>query len=878
MDSEPFSTDVAKEIIDTFYDAEPKVACPLAKKEYKALRRELKGKLKSAKREVKEANTYAKKTGVHTRRRPSLRKMLKKRDREMSASTRAQHKKRRRAKTTQDAIGYDLIYPDGLAQVESGLFSETLRFEDISYQSARDDTQRHIYGAMCALLDYFGEDTHLQFNVVNIPFLPNEVGTRSFFNVEAQESEKLKIYAREYNDILNSKMKEGISNIRRERYITYATRAATAEAALPTLARIRNDVVAALKNIRSEAALCSGKERLEAISSQVRPGKPFVFDWSDISLTSGLSTKDVLAPQSLDFTPSGDPSYFVSEGAFCQVLIMRHFGSELSDRALCDIIDLPFALNVSWHIQGMDKAKAVSFVRQRASWIDKEVIEEQRSAVKKGYDFTILPSVLKYSKEETQSVLRALQQGNQRLFAFTGLIYTWAHTLDELQDQCLQIIATARQNSIEVTTLDYLQRSALNSALPLGNNHLETTRLFTTEEAGILIPFATQELTQRGGHYYGQNKVSNNLVICNRKLLTSPMGFISGIPGSGKSFAVKNEIIETVLLNPADQVIIIDRSGEYAEHTRACDGEVLAFGPDAQVFLNPFDLADVAYKPLGAQISFKVDTILAQAQASAAQHKSALDEGDLSLLTSAVEKAYQKTRGAKVAPLLEDFVEILSSEAKGTRAHAKAEDLALRYKRHISQSQGFFNRQSTLCFDKKVIDISLKELPDSMLVFGLVAALDAIRNHMYANFSRGIRTWLYAEEIQSLFEYDAVINYFSRFTQEGRKFGLLQTGITQNAQALLAHPTGKSIILNADFCLLLRQSLEDKAGWSELLGLSPLEESYIDKGIKPGDGLLCAGAARVPFKGEFPKNTSLYRLFDTDPNEIGEQNKKSALS
>ena len=305
-------------------------------------------------------------------------------------------------------------------------------------------------------------------------------------------------------------MRQGVSNIRRKMYITFSVSAPTVDDAVPKLARIENQISQILTSIGSKSHVLDGAERLALLNSQLNPLKPFNFDYRrDISARMVQTTKDCIAPMTLDFKPEGLADCFKTGDMWGQVLVIKKLGSELTDQALSDITELPIPLNVTWFAQPMDKAAAVAFTRQRLAWIDKEIIEEQRSAVQKGYDFSILPQELKYSKEETEDVIDNLQNKNQRLYVFTGLFYTYAPTKKQLDNQVLSIISAARQNSIEVSTYEYRQRQGFNSILPLGHNHCEISRMSTTAEVSILMPFATMELDDKGGNYYGQNKHSS---------------------------------------------------------------------------------------------------------------------------------------------------------------------------------------------------------------------------------------------------------------------------------------------------------------------------------------------------------------------------------
>ncbi len=832
----------------------------MTRKEKKAAKKEAAQLAKEAKAAEKEARKTYK----------SVKNQLKDRDKELSDKTTEARRRRDSAKNVVEYIGYNRMYQDGICEVEEGLFSSSLAFDDTSYHSVRDEQQKAMFSSMTRLYDQFGADTLIQMSVINTPLLREDVGRRRFFDPSRQVNEMARQDAQLFNDILNDKVKEGVSNIRRSRILTYSVSAETADEAARKLSRLEVESSRILNSMGSKAHLMNGTQRLAVIHSLLNPYKPFLFDYqTDISARCAQTTKDCIAPSQIDFKPDGvlDDCFKLDGGVYGQVLVMKKFGSELSDRALADIVDLPIPMEVTWFVQPMDKSKAINFVRTRSAWIDKEIIEEQRSAVNKGYDFSILPQELKYSKEETEDVLDHLQNKNQRLYVFTGLIYTYAESKEQLDTQVMRIISTARQNSIEVDTYDYRQRQGLNSILPLGHNHVEISRMFTTAQVAILMPFATQELEDEGGNYYGQNKHSHNLVICNRKRLTSPMGFVCGKTGSGKGMFTKTEMTCTIFSNPTDEIYIIDRAGEYTAIAERYGGATFHFGVGTGTYLNPFDTVSVKHMSRAEQIAFKIDAMLAQAGASAAEAGQNLSEVDQSIIQRCVEFAFAaaEVREDGLPPTLQDFY-----DAALEQPERQAKTIALRYERFVKGSMDFFNKQSNVDFNSRIVDFNLKDLPDSMLVFALINVCEAVRNRMYFNAQQGVRTWLYVEEMQSMFAYPTVLNYFSRFSNEGRKFGLLLTGITQNASAMLNNKAAQNIVLNADFLMLLKQSPLDRMRWVELLNLSDQEEECIDESAEAGDGLLIAGNARVPIRGKFPSGNALYELFSTNPNEKAE--------
>ena len=775
-------------------------------------------------------------------------------------------KARNSAKRQLDYIGYDAMYKNGIAQVEEGLFSQTVEFSDISYQSARRDAQENIFSVLSSLYNYFNADTSVQLSIANTPIPADVIGSKRFFRHVADVDDGL---VDEYNRILNDKLREGVSNLERHRYLTYMVGADDVDAATPKLARIRADVCQTLARIRCDARPIDGEERLRAMDSIVRPKKRFEFSWDKLSQFRGLRTKNLIAPNLMDFAPEGRADCFESDGVFGSVLAIRDFGSMLEDYYLANIIDLPIPLVVTLHIQPIAQSDALAMVKRQLDWMDKEIIDEQMAAVKKGYDYSILPPELRYSKEEAEELLDFLRNKNERLFVYTGLVYTYADSLEELDRQVEQVVSVAQGNSLGIVGLDYRQKHALNSMLPLGRNHVNVSRHLTTGQIAMQMPFASQELNQEGGGYYGQSKQSGNLVICNRKRLASPMGFVCGKPGSGKSFSVKREILNTVLAFPEDEVVIFDPAGEYSTLVGSCNGQNIRLAPDSDTSMNPFDLTDVEGKADAAQMAFKIDAFLALSSAMMAEGAEGLPEADKSIITRCVEAAYAQA-GDRI-PTLEDFYRVLVEQPE-----REARDIALRYERFVKGALSFFNRQSNVAFKNRVTNVDLHDLSSNMRVFGMLTALEAVRNRMYENFERGVTTWLYIDEVQSLFGHPAIIEYFSKFWAEGRKFNLICTGITQNSTYMLTHESARNMVLNSDFCLLHKQSALDRKSWVDLLTLSDTEAGYIDDSIKAGEGLLVAGGARVPIMDDFPKG-ALYDLFNTKPDEIAELKRKAVF-
>ncbi len=790
-------------------------------------------------------------------------------DASKGAEAERQRRRRERDRSSEMAayVGYDAMYRDGIAQVMPGVFSQTVEFSDISYQSARKEARETAFTVMSSLFNYFPADSHVQLQVVNAPIPADEVGRKVFFEPGERATSGL---AEEYNRILNDKMREGVSNLVRHRYLTYAVGADDVDAAAPKLARIRGDVEQTLARIRCSSRALDGAERLELLQGQLRPGSRFEFSWDKLSPTSGARTKDFVMPSTLDFKPEGRSDCFCSDGRYGAVLAVRSFGSVIEETYLASIIDLPLPLNVTLHVQPIAQSEALALVKRQIDWMDKEIIDEQMSAVKKGYDYQILPPELRFSKEEAEELLDFLRNKSERLFVYTGLVYTWADSLEELDRRVQQVTSVAQGCTIGLEPLHFRQRQALNSVLPLGDNHVTVSRYLTTGQVAMQMPFASQSLDEAGGGYYGQSKESGNLVLCDRKRLASPMGFVCGKPGSGKSFSVKREITNTVLAHPEDEVVIFDPAGEYGNLVGALGGANVELAPGCSAVLNPLDTADVADRADAAKLAYKTDAVLALSSALMAEGREGLPERDRSIIARCVGEAYRECARDGRLPTLGDFHAALLAQPE-----PEAADIALRYERYVKGAFSFFNGQSNVALDNRITNIDMHGLGQNMRVFGMITALEMVRNRVMVTPPRPNYTWLYIDEVQSLFAHPTVVEYFARLWREGRKFGLICTGISQNTSHMLANAEARDMVLNSEFFLLHKQSTADLDAWAEMLQLSAAERGYIGDAVKPGEGLLISAGIRVPITDDFPKGP-LYDLWNTKPAEVAEREMRRA--
>lgn len=801
------------------------------------------------------------------------RKSLEAQVREQGRTARRRAKGRRLARTyakdVYSLVGFDLMFEDGMAQVEPGVYSETMEFSDVCYQSAREDQQRAIFDALSEIALRFGPTDSIQYTLTNTPLPGDRLGRRRFFDPASCGGNAA--LAEEYNRILNAKMAQGSSSMRRGRYISYSVEAPDPVEASVRLARLRSNVRMGFERLKSQTRVLGGRERLELVASMTRPGQPFTFDYSQLSGASGYTAKDAVCPMQLDFAP--DPGmrstrWRVDGRTWCQVLVMRtDFGPRLSDTCISSLMDLRMPIAVSWHLRPIDRAQAISMLMQRDDWIQSEVMSNQSHAIRRGYDYRLLPRRLQEEQRANEEVLNLVLNDNQNIFVFSGVVMVWADDPAELDRRAVEVVNAAHAAGIELGVLADRQQEGLNSVLPLAHSRVDVQRDLSTSEATMLMPFVTQRLDMEGGGYYGVSPTTGDMVLVNRRKLLSPHGFISGMTGSGKSFAVKREIQQTILAFPDDQVYVMDVTGEYNYLVHMNDGaQAVKLGPDAEAHVNIFDMGDLKASGMSWQqaVAWKTDALMAATAALRSEGGRQLTQEERSVVARCVEAAYAEAGGEGAEPpLLGDFWRQLRAQPEPEAAR-----LALVFERYVSGSLSFMNHASDADPSSRIVSFDSSEVPGDMRVFVMLANLETVRAAMYRNYAKGVTTWLYIDEFQSLFSHPAIVAYLARLWREGRKYGLICTGMTQSAAAMDEHNAdARTIVDQSGFFLLLRQSETDRAFWARRKDLSDVELAAIGEAAAQGSGLLIADGARVPFADDFPDGNALWDIFNTSPDE-----------
>ena len=765
----------------------------------------------------------------------------------------------KKKKSAQDSIPYERMWPDGICRVAGSRYTKTIQFQDINYQLSQNEDKTAIFEGWCDFLNYFDSSIQFQLSFLNLAASEETFARAINIPLQGDDFDSIRV---EYMTMLQNQLAKGNNGLIKTKYLTFGIDADSLKAAKPRLERIETDILNNFKRLGVAAETLDGKARLAQLHGIFHMDEqvPFRFEWEWLA-PSGLSTKDFIAPSGFEFRTGKQFRMGKKYGA---VSFLQILAPELNDRMLADFLDMESSLIVSLHIQSVDQIKAIKTVKRKITDLDRSKIEEQKKAVRAGYDMDIIPSDLATYGAEAKKLLQDLQSRNERMFLVTFLVLNTADNPRQLDNNVFQASSIAQKYNCQLTRLDFQQEEGLMSVLPLGLNQIEIQRGLTTSSTAIFVPFTTQELFQNGKEalYYGINALSNNLIMVDRKLLKNPNGLILGTPGSGKSFSAKREIANCFLLTN-DDIIICDPEAEYAPLVERLHGQVIKISPTSTNYINPMDL-NLDYSDDESPLSLKSDFILSLCELIVGG-KEGLQPVQKTIIDRCVRLVYQTYLNdprPENMPILEDLYNLLRAQEE-----KEAQYIATALEIYVTGSLNVFNHQSNVDINNRIVCYDIKELGKQLKKIGMLVVQDQVWNRVTINRAAHKSTRYYIDEMHLLLKEEQTAAYTVEIWKRFRKWGGIPTGITQNVKDLLSSREVENIFENSDFVYMLNQAGGDRQILAKQLGISPHQLSYVTHSSE-GEGLLFYGSTILPFVDHFPKNTELYRIMTTKPQEL----------
>ncbi len=773
-------------------------------------------------------------------------------------------------RTAQQTLPFDRVFPDGIIRVGMDYYTKTIQFQDINYQLAQQDDKTEIFEEWCGFLNFFDSSVHFELSFMNFA---TEIGDFEKKIAIAHQGDPFNDVRDEYSGILLRNMQAGNNGLTKVKYITFGIHADSMRSAKPRLIHIEMDILNNFKRLGVIAETLNGEQRLALMHRQLHMGDnaKFNFDWKYL-VKSGLSVKDFIAPSSFEF-PNG--RYFKMGDTWCSMSFLSIDASDVSDRMLADFLGMESSQIVTMHLHSVDQNEAIKTVKHTITELDRSKIEEQKKAVRAGYDMEIIPSDLATYGKDAKALLKELQSQNERMFLLTFLIMNTGKTKEELDNNIFQASSIAQKHSCNLIRLDFQQEQGLVSTLPLAYNEVDIQRGMTTSSTAIFVPFTTQELFQdhRGALYYGLNALSNNLIMVDRKKLKNPNGLILGTPGAGKSFAAKREIVNAFLVTD-DDIIISDPESEYRAMVEYLGGQVIKISPTSDQYINPMDI-NMNYSEDDNPVMLKVDFILSLCELIMGA-KDGLQPTEKTVIDRCVRQVYRKyleDPSPENIPILEDLYNLLLKQDE-----PEARYVATALEIYVTGSLNVFNHRTNVELHNRLVCFDIKDLGKQLKKIGMLIIEDQVWCRVSENREAGKSTRYYMDEMHLLLREEQTAAYTVEIWKRFRKWGGMPTGITQNVKDLLASREVENIFENSDFILMLNQAVGDRAILAKQLNISPHQLSYVTHSGE-GEGLIFYGNVILPFIDRFPKETKLYEVINTKFSETSaqkEQNKTTA--
>ncbi len=779
-------------------------------------------------------------------------------------------------RTVTDTIPYNNVYVNGIIEINSGVFSKSYQLPDMNFNIVNDKEQQTIATQYSDFICSFDPDIKIQFTLYN-----KTIDLEEFQNnvLLPMKPDNLNDFRQEYNDMVLSKMSNSKNNLITEKFLTITLHAFDIFEATEKFEKLDEMVLNDLGQItKTKIKPMSLVDRLELMNiiynqedavslkeKRIINGKEIQSFTLENCAKQGITTKEVIGPSSFSFTNK----IGTVGNRLVKSFYICNYPTWIKSTILTDFANISTNVLVNTYFNPIEQGEAIKLVRRQGVNVSSKIVETQKKSVRKGIDPELIAPSDQEAKDEIKELLDSMTKDNVKLFTVSFIVTLFAQDVEEMKNYESQLKMIANKHLVTVKPLDFQQENAFASAMPIGNNKLLIERLMTSLSIASIIPFNVKEITQTNGLYYGVNAWSKNLILFNRKFQMNPNACILGMPGAGKSFAAKKEMIN-VLLGTEDEVYVVDPEREYCPIAEAMGGSIVKIKAGSKIHINPFDLNIENTDEDGDPVKVKCDFIRSICEIMIGG-KYGLSQVEESIIDRCVLEIYQpyldylkktgKTQDFEKAPTMVDFYHSLQNQVQ-----TEAQYLALALERYVKGSLDIFSHHTNIDISNRFTVFDLKDVGSGLTELASQICFDHIWNKMIENKAKNKFTWIYIDEFHWLMQKPTSAQYISQIWKRARKWNGIPCAITQNVEDMLKSEESRQVINNCIFTMLLGQSPINKIQLSEMFGLSSAEQKYISTSIS-GLGLIKIMEDIVPVEDSFPVNTKLYQLMTTKPED-----------
>ena len=776
----------------------------------------------------------------------------------------------------QDTIPIYRIAENGIFELESPTnkdggkkklhqFDKMYLFEDINF-STQDEEEKEETGKRFETLL---RSMNVSYKIIVSNHYADNGKLREEILQKAVSKEREPL-AREYHQMIEDRLQEGRGGLLQSKYFIVTCRKPDYESAKNYFNTIEFSIQQLFHRLGSCLIPLDATERLRALHSYYRMGDEasFSFDWNEYLHLKRDWRNDIINTSLREY-----PEYLEMESGNCAcVMFIRKYPNGLTDQFLNELTNMNFPLIYTMDVEPLDNDVAYQMVMKKYMSNERSINREQELKNENGDYSTNINYERRKQQRDTEEMLDRISSFDERLLYVGITIVIKASSREKLEERTEKVRIIGKTHNMDIVLHSHRQLDALNTSLPTGARFVNTMRTITSEELSIFIPFNVQEIHDDLGYCYGFNKVSKNLIIGNRKLLKNGNGMVFGVPGSGKSYNEKSEMGQ-VLCFSKDDIIVVDPMGEYKGIAAAWGGQYINLTQSAEnvFYVNPFHVPDevpdidrfVAEK---AEFAYAICEQALKPAPLTSRHIAVIDKAVSSMYEEYFRKRKDKRRRknrpeSPTIPVMRNRI----MELYGDNEAAK--EIVEQLEVFADGTLDIFAREQSISDENRFTVYGFSELGKRMRAMAMLVMIESITAKIKYNQSDGVATWVYVDEMHELWGEEYSLHALEKMWREVRKRGGICTGMSQNLIDAKRNRSTKTMVSNSEFMLLLDQGTMDKEAVEDLFDISSEQLACVN-GAESGTGLIRFGDKIVPFDNTMEKDSSLYRLFNTNFHEM----------